>query len=122
LLLYFGIWRKGDFAEAQRLGFSRRGNYPSTMAPVRHTSESVTLGHIRSQSCRDVLVYCRDVVCNHGVTLNVDHLPDDTAVRSLGARMACSKCGRVGAAVRPDWSPHTGHKRVDRPRLTEIVT
>jgi hypothetical protein len=31
------------------------------------------------RAVRNVLVYCRDVVCNHGVTLNVDHLPDDTA-------------------------------------------
>ena len=23
--------------------------------------------------------------------------------------MACAKCGRVGAEVRPDWSPHTRH-------------
>jgi hypothetical protein len=53
---------------------------------------------------------CRDVVCNHGVTLNVDHLPDDTAVRSFGARMACTKCGGVGAEVRPDWTPHTKHR------------
>ena len=30
-------------------------------------------------------------------------------LRSLGARMACSKCGRRGAEVRPDWSSHTSH-------------
>jgi hypothetical protein len=79
------------------------------MAPVRHTSKSVTLGHIRSHGCRDVLVYCCDIVCNHGVTMNVDHLPDDTPVRSLGLRMACTKCWRVGAEGRPDWSTHTKH-------------
>jgi hypothetical protein len=79
------------------------------MAPVRHASESVTLGHIRRHGCRDVLVYCRDIVCNHSVTTNTDHLGDDTPMRSLGARTACSKCGRRGAEVRPDWSPHTGH-------------
>jgi hypothetical protein len=84
------------------------------MAPVRQTSESVTLGHIRGHGCRDVLVYCCDPICNHGVTLNVDHLPDDTPVRSLGARMACSKCGRGGAEVRPDWSPHSNRSFVAR--------
>jgi hypothetical protein len=57
------------------------------MAPARHTSESVTLGHIRSHGYRDMLVYCCDIICNHGVTLNVDHLPDYTSVRSLGLRM-----------------------------------
>jgi hypothetical protein len=41
--------------------------------------------------------------------MNVDHLPDDTPVRSLGLRMACTKCWRVGAEGRPDWSTHTKH-------------
>ena len=79
------------------------------MAPVSHTSKSVTLGHIRSHGCRDVLVYCRDIVCNHSAKMNADHLGDHTPVRSLGARMACTKCGRRGAEVRPDWGPHTKH-------------
>jgi hypothetical protein len=74
------------------------------MVFASYTFESVTLGHIRGHGCRDLLVYCCDTICNHGVTLTN---PDDTPGRSLGARMASTKCGRLGAEVRPDWSPHT---------------
>jgi hypothetical protein len=38
--------------------------------------------------------------------MNADHMPDDTPIRPLGSRMVCTKCGHVGADVRPDWSPH----------------
>jgi hypothetical protein len=45
--------------------------------------QSVALGHIRFYGCRDLLVYCASGPCNHGVTMNVDHLPDELPVRSL---------------------------------------
>jgi hypothetical protein len=35
--------------------------------------------------------------------MNVDHLPEDVTVRSLGRRMLCKKCETVGADVRPNW-------------------
>jgi hypothetical protein len=78
----------------------------------RETFEPVTLGHIRSHGCRDLLVYCSSINCNHGVTINADHMPDDTAIRSLGSRMVCTRCGHVGADVRPDWGPHVNKRRV----------
>ena len=71
----------------------------------------VTLGHIRGHGCRDLLVYCNSITCNHGAVVNADRLPDQTAIRPLGARMVCSRCGHVGADVRPDWSPHTNRQR-----------
>jgi hypothetical protein len=77
------------------------------MISRRETFEPVTLGHIRGHGCRDLLVYCGSRDCNHDAKLNADHLPDDTPIRPLGKRMVCSRCGRVGAEVRPDWSPHT---------------
>ena len=33
--------------------------------------------------------------------MNVDHLPGNLTVPSLGRLMACIKCGTVGADVRP---------------------
>jgi hypothetical protein len=45
-------------------------------------------------------------------TLNADHMPDDTPIRPLGARMVCSRCGYGGADVRPDWSPHVNKRRL----------
>jgi hypothetical protein len=76
----------------------------------RETFEPVTLGHIRGHGCRDLLVYCGSIYCSYGAKLNADHLPDETAIRPLGARMACTRCGHRGADVRPDWSPHTNHR------------
>ena len=68
---------------------------------------AVTLGHIRGHGCRDLLVYCASGWCHHSATMNADWLPDETPVRSLCPRMVCTKCGMIGADVRPDWSPHT---------------
>jgi hypothetical protein len=76
-------------------------------ARKRQTFEPVTLGHIRGHGCRDLLVYCQSIYCNHNVTLNADWLPDDTVLLTLDPRMVCTKCGLIGADVRPDWSPHT---------------
>jgi hypothetical protein len=45
---------------------------------------------------------------NHSITMNADHLPDET-VRS---RMVCTRCGHVGADVRPDWGPHVNKRWV----------
>ena len=57
--------------------------------------------------------------CNHGPTINADHLPDEAVIRQLGARMVCTRCGLIGADVRPNWRPHTnkyGQIRSDRER------
>jgi hypothetical protein len=76
------------------------------------TIEPVTLAHIRSHGCRDLLVYCGSGRCHHIVTMNADWLPDETSVRSLCARMVCTRCGMVGADDRPDWGPHVNKRRV----------
>ena len=72
----------------------------------RETFAPVTLGHIRSHGCHDLLVYCDSGRCHHSATMNADWLPDEMPVRSLCPRMACMVCGYVGGDVRPDWSPH----------------
>jgi hypothetical protein len=43
---------------------------------------------------------------------NADHMPDNTPIRPLGARMVCSRCGYRGADVRPDWGPHVNKRHV----------
>jgi hypothetical protein len=70
------------------------------------TLEPVTMGHIRGHGCRELLVYCNSNRCHHSATINADWLSDETPVRSLCRRMVCTKCGMIGADVRPDWSPH----------------
>jgi hypothetical protein len=80
----------------------------------RETFPPVTLGHIRGHGCRNVLVYCGSLHCNHSATLNADWLPDDTLVRSLCRRMVCTQCGLIGADVRPDWRPHVNDRAPNR--------
>jgi hypothetical protein len=79
-------------------------------ARKRETFAPVTLGHIRGHGCRDLLVYCESIWCNHSAKLNADWLPDDTALLTLEPRMVCTACGLIGADVRPDWSPHTNRR------------
>src|SRR6516162_3815292 len=50
----------------------------------------VTLGHMRSQGCRDLLVYCNSGRCNHSTIMNVGHLPDDTL--SCRPELADARC------------------------------
>ena len=79
-------------------------------ARKREIFEPVTLGHIRGHGCRDLLVYCSSINCNHETKMNADHLPDKTVIRQLGPRMVCTLCGHRGADVRPDWTPYTSRR------------
>ena len=66
----------------------------------------VTLGHMRSQGCRDVLVYCNSGRCNHGAIMNVSHA-DETPIKSLRDDLVCAKYGHLGADAVPNWQTHT---------------
>ena len=66
----------------------------------------MTLGHMRSQGCRDLLVYCNSDRCNHSTIMNVGHLPDHTPIKSLGDGFVCTQCGHLGADVVPNWATH----------------
>jgi hypothetical protein len=82
------------------------------MAQKRQAFESITLGHMRSHGCRDLLIYCEAIDCHHRSVMNADHLPDDLPIKSLGSRMVCEQCGHRGADVRPDWRPMTNKRYV----------
>jgi hypothetical protein len=76
------------------------------------TFPPVTMGHIRGHGCRNLLVYCISGRCHHSAVMDGDWLADDISVRSLCRRMVCTRCGMIGADVRPDWSPHVNKPRV----------
>jgi hypothetical protein len=67
----------------------------------------VTLGHMRSQGCRDLLAYCSSARCGHSTIVNASHLPDSTPIKRLGDGMVCRQCGYVGARVVPYWPAQT---------------
>ncbi len=65
----------------------------------------VTLGHIRSHGVRRLLIYCTDgLYCYHSAIIDADRWPDDTVLLDLDRRAVCTKCGIVGADVRPNWA------------------
>jgi hypothetical protein len=77
------------------------------------SSRDMSARHSRSNrghGCRNLLVYCESLWCNHSAIMNADALPDEMPVRSLCPRMVCTACGLVGADVRPDWSAHTNRR------------
>jgi hypothetical protein len=77
----------------------------------------VTLGHMRSHGCRDLLVYCNSGRCNHSTIINVGHLPDGTPIKSLGDGIVCTQCGHLGADVVPNWPERTKSQVWDVIRL-----
>jgi hypothetical protein len=61
----------------------------------------MTLANMRHHGVRSLTVTCE--VCHHGAVVNVDAFDDATAVPSFGPRMVCTRCGIIGADVRPNW-------------------
>jgi hypothetical protein len=70
---------------------------PSFKEPI----EPMDLANMRANGVRSLDIQCNQ--CRHEVVLNVDHLPGDLKIPTLGSRMACTKCRVVGADVRPNW-------------------
>jgi hypothetical protein len=63
------------------------------------TFEPVTMGHIRSHGCRDLLVCCISGRCHHSTSLNSDCLRDETPVRFAAVLLMLAQgdptqCGR----------------------------
>ena len=63
--------------------------------------DPMTLGNMRENGVRSLDIMCHQ--CRHETIMNVDHLPGDLTLPSLGPRMVCTKCVTVGADVRPNW-------------------
>jgi hypothetical protein len=80
------------------------GDRPAKRRPQRYQGPPVTLGHLRSHGVRRLLIYCSTGRCHHSATVDADRWPDETALRDLCPKAVCTRCGIVGADVRPDWS------------------
>ena len=64
----------------------------------------MTLGNMRANGVRSLIVHCSNVTCRHEAVVNVDSLPDDAPVPALGLRMRCDRCGQCGADMMPNWN------------------
>jgi hypothetical protein len=73
---------------------------------MRKPAGPMTLGNMRSLGPRSLDVTCK--ACGYHTVVNVDAYPDDAPVPSFGPRMRCSRCGHLGANVRPDWTQLRG--------------
>ena len=66
--------------------------------------QKIPLEAIRSLGVRSLLVYCGNAMhCHHQASINADRWPDQLRLSDLEPRFVCTKCGYVGAEVRPDW-------------------
>jgi hypothetical protein len=63
--------------------------------------EPMDLANMRQNGVRSLEIVCHE--CRHKTVMNVDHLPGDLTVKSFEPRMVCTKCGTIGADVRPNW-------------------
>ena len=71
-----------------------------------------TLDHYRSLGVRCLRVYCGNTSrCWHQAIINADFLADAVVLKSLEPRMVCTKCGLIGADVRPDWHDPSPRKK-----------
>jgi C4-type Zn-finger protein len=67
----------------------------------KEPTEPATLSIPRQNVKATLAVSCPK--CQHKAFIEVDQWPDDMPVALFGSIMECSKCGTVGADVRPAW-------------------
>jgi hypothetical protein len=78
--------------------------YGPAMMPTKRFNEPIepmTLGNMRANGVRSLAVTCPK--CHHEAVISAEPWPDDMPVPLFGPRMECSKCGTMGADVRPNW-------------------
>ncbi len=51
----------------------------------------------------DLLVYCADYKCSHGLRMSADRWVDNIRLSDLEPLFVCQACSRRGADIRPDW-------------------
>ena len=69
-------------------------------------SGPMTLGNMRANGVRRLAVHCNGYLCWHGAVVAVESYSDNLPVPAFGPRMVCTRCGAIGAEVRPNWSEH----------------
>jgi hypothetical protein len=89
---------------------------PAKRPRQQYQGPPVTLGHIRSHGVRHLLIYCSEgLYCHHSAVVDADRWPDEIVLLDLDAKAVCTKCGIIGADVRPNW-----RERSERASLTGV--
>jgi hypothetical protein len=71
---------------------------PPKRRPARHSGALVNSG--------------KHGFCHHSAVIDADRWPDDAVLLDLDRKAVCTKCGMIGADVRPNWTTASG--RPDR--------
>jgi hypothetical protein len=69
--------------------------------------QKITLGEMRENGTRGLLVYCADYKCSHSTRLSADDVsrwPDSVRLSDLEPRFVCKGCGNRPADIRPDFN------------------
>jgi len=84
-----------------------------------YTGPLMTLGNMRANGVRMLDAWCLARGCNHHSVVDVDALPDDVPVPSIGPRLRCACCGHLGTDARPNWSEY--RSRMAPPRDAALL-
>jgi hypothetical protein len=74
---------------------------PDAALSSKYKIEPMDLANMRQNGVRSLAVACFG--CRHEVIVDADMYPSEFLVKNFGRRMVCTKCGMVGADVRPNW-------------------
>ena len=78
-----------------------------------HNAPKPAIGDCHPHEIVTLLIDCSNYAafCYHRGYLPVAGLPDDLLFEDLGRRCRCTKCGKKGAEIRPDWSNSRAFKK-----------
>jgi hypothetical protein len=63
----------------------------------------MTLANMRANDVRRLVVYCLAPYCHHRRVIEADAYAGALPVKGFGPHMVCTRCGLIGADVRPNW-------------------
>ena len=64
----------------------------------------LTFAEVRDMGVRGILVYCAYYRCSRSIAISGDNWPDGVRLSDIEHRFVCEVCGKLGAAVRPDFN------------------
>jgi hypothetical protein len=76
------------------------------MARFDEPIQPITLGNMRANGVR--LLAVSRLTEHHETVINAAECPGQMRVPSFGPQMVCTKCGTIGADVRPNWREREG--------------
>jgi hypothetical protein len=65
--------------------------------------QKIIFGEMRDMGVRGVLICCSDYKCSHSTAVSADQWPDEVRLSDFEPLLACTCCGKIGAAIRPDF-------------------